>query len=171
MPWLIVTLPTGASFDANSGQFSWTPTFEQSGDYVIEFETTDGQSASTNETVLVKVENTDRAPTINSPGNQSVKEGESLSFKITATDPDKEDQGNLQFSADNLPAGAQFNPDGDFSWTPGADQQGSYDITFKVKDSGDMSDSATISVQVEDVIQTPPVPQEPETPEEGQGGK
>ena len=166
-----VTLPTGASFDENSGQFSWTPTFEQSGDYVIEFETTDGQSASTNETVLVKVENTDRAPTINSPGNQSVKEGEPLAFKITATDPDKEDQGNLQFSADNLPAGAQFNPDGDFSWTPGADQQGNYDITFKVKDSGDMSDSATISVQVEDVIQTPPAPKEPETPEEGQGGK
>lgn len=161
-----VTLPTGASFDANSGQFSWTPTFEQSGDYVVEFETTDGQSASTNETVLVKVENANRAPTIDSPGNQSVKEGETLTFKITATDPDKQDQGNLQFSADNLPAGAQFRPDGDFSWTPGIDQQGSYDITFSVKDSGDMSDSATITVQVEDVVTTP-APEKPETPEEG----
>ena len=160
-----VTLPTGASFNENSGQFTWTPTYDQSGDYVIEFQVTDGQGLSTNETVLAKVENTNRAPKINSPGNQSVKEGATLNFKLTASDPDKEDQGNLQFSGNNLPAGAQLRPDGEFSWTPGFDQQGSYDIAFTVKDSAGDSDSVTISVQVEDVVK---VPEQPERPQEGQ---
>lgn len=150
-----VTLPTGASFDAGSGQFSWTPTYDQSGRYVIEFEATDPKAASTTETVIVEVQNVNRAPEIDSPGNQSVKERETLSFRVTASDPDKEDQGNLQLSADNLPSGAQFRPNGEFTWTPGIDQQGSYDIAFTVKDSGDMSDSATISVQVEDVVKLP----------------
>ncbi|NIW78737.1 MAG: tandem-95 repeat protein [Calditrichae bacterium] len=150
-----ITLPRGASFNANSGQFTWTPDFNQSGDYVIEFEATDGQAASVTETILVDVENVNRTPEIDSPGNQSVREGETLSFRVTATDPDKEDAGNLQFSSDNLPKGAQFKPNGEFSWTPGVDQQGSYDITLTVTDSGDMSDSITISVQVEDVGGSP----------------
>lgn len=150
-----VTLPTGASFDAGSGQFSWTPTYEQSGRYVIEFEATDPKAASVTETVIAEVENVNRSPEIDSPGNKSVKERETLSFKVTASDPDMEDQGNLQLSADNLPSGAQFRPNGEFTWTPGIDQQGSYDITFTVKDTGGMSGTASISVQVEDVVTLP----------------
>jgi hypothetical protein len=157
------TLPVGASFNANSGQFSWTPTFDQGGKYAIEFEATDGQGASVNESVLVDVENENRAPKINSPGNQSVKEGQTLEFKVTAADPDKEDKENLKFSSANLPSGAQLKESGTFSWTPGGDQQGSYDITFTVKDSGDLSDSVTITVMVEDVAPVP-APQVPQGP-------
>jgi len=158
------TLPVGASFDANSGRFTWTPTFDQAGKYAIEFQVTDGQGASVTESVLVDVENENRAPKINSPGNQSVKEGHALQFEVTATDPDKEDQGNLRFSCGNLPSGAQLKESGSFSWTPGIDQQGNYDLTFTVKDAGGLSDSVTISVQVEDVIPAAE-PEEPDTTE------
>lgn len=166
------TLPVGASFDANSGAFSWTPTFDQAGKYAIEFQVTDGQGASVTESVLVDVENENRGPKIDSPGNQSVKEGQSLEFKVTATDPDKEDQGNLKFSSGNLPSGAQLKESGSFTWTPGTDQQGSYDVTFTVKDAADLSDSVTISVQVEDVVPIPaPEPEQPDTTEGGQEGQ
>lgn len=144
-----VKLPRGASFDANSGRFTWTPDFDQSGDYVVEFEVSDPQGASVNETMLITVENANRQPSIESPGDRTINAGETLTFQITAGDPDKEDAGNLEFSAENMPSGAQLSPDGRFSWTPRIDQPGSYEIGFTVKDREGSTDSVTITVQVE----------------------
>ena len=42
------SLPTGATFEqsGNNGNFSWTPTIQQSGDYSLSFQVSDGQSVS-----------------------------------------------------------------------------------------------------------------------------
>ena len=36
-------LPEGASFDAETGTFSWTPRYDQAGVYVVRFEVSDGE--------------------------------------------------------------------------------------------------------------------------------
>jgi C1A family cysteine protease len=45
-------LPTGASLDAGSGAFSWTPSFTQAGTYTIRFRVTDGIADDTQNVIL-----------------------------------------------------------------------------------------------------------------------
>ncbi len=83
-------------------------------------------------------------PVLSPIGNKSVSVGQSLSFTVTASDPD----GNpLTYSAANLPDGATFNAASRaFSWTPGT--AGTYGgIRFQVSD-GALSDSEDIAITV-----------------------
>ncbi|MDP8240489.1 MAG: Ig-like domain-containing protein, partial [Candidatus Hatepunaea meridiana] len=73
-----------------------------------------------------------------------------LAFTLEASDPDDD---GLEFSAENLPDGASLEG-ADFSWTPGFDQSGEYEVTFNVTD-GDLSDDETITITVNDVPREP----------------
>lgn len=147
-------LPEGASLNSATGEFRWTPTFEQGGTYSLRFRATDtaGETAATE--VAITIAGVNRPPLIEAPGSRSVKEGETLSFKVSASDPDKEDAGKLQIEARNLPQGAQFAAD-EFTWTPGANQQGSYSVEFIVKDPGGLTARASVSIEVIDVPEAP----------------
>ncbi|RMD92579.1 MAG: choice-of-anchor D domain-containing protein [Calditrichaeota bacterium] len=72
-------------------------------------------------------------PMIQPVPNQTVKEGELLSFELIATDPE---DSALVFSADDLPAGATLVDRGDgtalFSWTPPFGAAGVYSVKFTV---------------------------------------
>ncbi len=89
---------------------------------------------------------TSHQPTLNTIGPGTVRTGETLTFTVSATDPDGD---ALTYSASNLPQGASFNPTTrTFSWTPTDDQAGLYsDISFQVSD-GSLTDSQTISITV-----------------------
>lgn len=50
-------LPSGATFDANSRTFSWTPTYSQSGMYQITFTAQDDSGGSDSETITITVNN------------------------------------------------------------------------------------------------------------------
>ncbi|MCK5526664.1 MAG: tandem-95 repeat protein, partial [Candidatus Latescibacteria bacterium] len=80
-------------------------------------------------------------------------EGEDLHFTVCATDVDGDD---LTFSAGNLPEGASFDPTTQlFSWTPDFTQAGTYpDVHFEVTD-GNTTDSADITIIVNNVTPTP----------------
>ncbi len=149
-------LPEGATFDAATGIIQWTPTYNQAGDYTITYTVTDGSGAQTEGGVKIHIENVNRPPTLNVPGNQKGKVGESIQFSVTASDPDQEDQNQLNITASGLPSGASFT-NGTFSWTPGADQAGQYQITFRVQDPGGLSQEKSVSITVE-----APPPPEPE---------
>ena len=64
-------------------------------------------------------------------------------FSISARDPDGD---SIVYYASDMPLGATFAGD-TFSWKPGYNQAGSYDVTFVASDSvlGDM-ETITISV-------------------------
>lgn len=152
-------LPDGANLNASSGEFRWTPNYNQSGAYNVRFAVKDQAGETSTTQVSITVANADRAPQIQSPGNKSVKEGETLSFKVSANDPDKEDSGKLQIEAKNLPSGANFNSgSNEFTWRPDKNQQGSHNVEFVVKDPEGQSDKATITIEVVDV------PDEPQNP-------
>jgi hypothetical protein len=149
-------LPDGALLNASTGEFSWTPNFEQSGTYNLRFEVKDSQEEISSTEVVINIINANRSPQIQAPGSQSVKEGETLRFKVSASDPDHEDSGKLQIEANNLPDGASFNSgSNEFSWTPGKDQQGSYSVEFIVKDAAGQTDKASVSIEVVDVPEEP----------------
>ncbi|GAB4369839.1 MAG: hypothetical protein Kow0042_11750 [Calditrichia bacterium] len=157
---LVVTasgLPEGARVDDTNGNLSWKPSYEQSGEYTISYQVTDSYGASAEGTLTLKIENVNRAPNLNSVGNMTIKEGESVNFSLQAEDPDREDQGKLKFSANGLPAGADFDgSSGRFSWTPSEDQQGEYEIEFTVEDPQGLNDKITVKITVEDVPPPPP---------------
>ena len=101
-------LPAGASFDPQTCTFTWTPTYEQAGNYPdVEFTVSDDGSPMMLDTELITITvgDVNRAPVFDLVGSQTVDEGQPLTFTVNATDPD----GNSEvYSATGLPTGAQF---------------------------------------------------------------
>ena len=144
-------LPPGATFDATNRTFSWTPIFDQSGSYNATFSVSDG-SLVDSEAITITVNNVNRAPVLNLIDNKSINEGRTLTFQISATDPDN---APLTYSASGLPTGANFDPaTHTFAWTPTYDQAGSYNVTFTVSD-GSLTASETITITVNNVNRAP----------------
>ena len=141
------SLPTGAAFKA--GVFSWTPGYDQNGTYQVTIAASDG-ILSDSETITLTVNNTNRAPVLNSIGSKTVSEGQTLSFTTSATDPDGDAFALIAYS---LPTGAVFKA-GIFSWTPGYDQSGTYQVTIAASD-GILSDSETITLTVNNTNRAP----------------
>jgi DNA-binding beta-propeller fold protein YncE len=151
-------MPAGAGFDAVTRSFSWTPIYEQAGTYTVVFTVTDvgTPSLNTSEAVSITVGNVNRPPVLDPIGNKWVNEGETLTFTLTATDPDGND---LIFSANNLPAGANFNPIvRSFTWTPTLEQGGNYEnVEFSVMDNGNPAhvDVELITITVGNINRAP----------------
>ena len=102
----------------------------------------DGMAASAEATVQAHIGA--GAPVLDPIGHQIINPGDSLVFTVSATDPEGDD---LTYSASNLPAGAQFDPETRvFSWTPTAGQtEPVTGIRFQVSD-GVLTDSEEITI-------------------------
>ena len=125
-------LPAGATFNPNTRLFSWTPSFEQAGTHDNIVFTVSDANRSDSETIAIDVVNVNRAPVFTQIGNKVVEEADSISFDVSATDPDSDP---LTYSAPLVPQTAQFNPDNqEFSWVPGNDDVGTHLVRFQVSD-------------------------------------
>jgi VCBS repeat-containing protein len=115
-----------------------------------------GSDTSDEAVVAVNVTPVNDPPVLVNPGNKSVAEGQPLTFVLSATDPDGQ---NVTYSSESLPTGATLNATtGEFLWTPGAEQEGNYQVTFKAtEDNGpaSLSDEETINISVGDVNRPP----------------
>nr|WP_321497865.1 putative Ig domain-containing protein [uncultured Methanolobus sp.] len=142
-----IGLPQGASFSSSSGDFTWTPSYDDSGDHTVEF-IASANGLEDSETIIITVNNVDRAPVLNFIGDRSLSENEVLSFTISAIDPDGED---VTYRAEGVPVNATFNTaTRQFSWATGYDDSGSYDVTFTAS-SNALNDSETITIKVSNV--------------------
>ncbi|MDP8241095.1 MAG: Ig-like domain-containing protein [Candidatus Hatepunaea meridiana] len=146
-------LPEGA--ELNGADFSWTPFHNQAGSYDVTFIVTDDGAGNLTheETITITVVNVNRPPVLSGIGSQEVNENEELTFTLEATDPDDD---GFVFSAVNLPEGAELDST-DFSWTPGFNQAGGYDVTFIVTDDGEgeLTNDETITITVLNVNRAP----------------
>src|SRR5262249_9785472 len=97
-------LPRGASVDARTGQFQWTPDFAQLGDYAVTVGVTDG-NLSAEQSFTIHVAKTNRSPIMARPPAVLGQEGLRLSFQVAGGDPDGD---QIVFFADHLPVGATF---------------------------------------------------------------
>jgi PKD repeat protein len=95
-----------------------------------------------------KVSERGNQPPVLSPiGNQTAPLGQTLTFTVSATDPDS-DPVILTVTPLPLPAHAAFDgTTGEFSFRPDGGQVGSFDLTFIASD-GELTDSETITVTV-----------------------
>lgn len=140
-----VNLPQGASLNAVTGAFSWTPTYTQAGTYNLIFEVTDGTYTDSRQS-SIQVSNVNRAPILAAVGNANIAEDKTLNIALSASDPDADP---LTYSVNRLPQGATLNPNtGAFSWKPSFTQAGLYsDIQFTVSD-GSLTASRTMAINV-----------------------
>jgi VCBS repeat-containing protein len=148
--------PGGANIDPASGLFTWTPTEAQGpGRYDITVRVEDAAGLFDTESFAVRVNEVNQPPKLATLGPQSVNEGESLMFGLSATDPDLP-ANQLSYSATSLPEGAVLDPDtGLFTWTPTEAQgPGTYTVIFGVSD-GQFSDQRPVTITVNEVNEAP----------------
>lgn len=147
-------------FDPISYTFDWTTGYEDAGIYTITFFVSDGD-IEISEEVIIEVVNLNRLPVFVNLGDVSVNENQTLEFTLEATDADGQ---IVSFDAtsdqlDLYTAPAKFDQqNGIFSWTPGYDDSGTYEITF-IADDGEDTVSQSIILTVNHVNR-PPVIQE-----------
>lgn len=149
-------LPTGATFNAATGAFAWTPSYTQAGVYTVVFTANDGTENSNTLTVTITVNDVNRTPTIslNPAGPFTVAEGQLLKFDVVASDLDTDN--TLTLSASGVPSGATFVAStGKFSWTPLFNQAGSYTVLFTVKDNKNAMATVPATITVTNT-NTPP---------------
>jgi gliding motility-associated-like protein len=150
------TVPAGASIDASTGAFAWTPTEAQGpGSYTFRVVVSDG-TLTDEEEITVTVGEVNLAPVLASVGNQAVNEGATLSFTASAADADLPVNGLAYSLAGTVPAGATINAStGAFTWTP-AETQGPGSYTFRVVVSdGALTDEEEITVTINEVNLAP----------------
>jgi hypothetical protein len=151
----IEPMPEGAAFDGKTRLFTWTPTYEQSGVYIVDFIITDLGGLSDRDAATITINHVDRKPELVEIEAKSINENESIEFVVEGQDPDKEDQNAITFRAENLPEGAEFNaPTRTFSWIPSYNQSGSYLPLFIMK-AGQLSDSTRVALTVNHVNRPP----------------
>lgn len=154
LTYSLVGAPSGASIDATTGVFTWTPTEAQGPDtYLFSVRVSDGFN-STDASITLFVREKNVAPVLSAPSTVTAVRGLPIAFTASATDADLINGfGNsLTFSLVNGPFGASIDPDtGAFTWTPSEDLvPGSYAVSVRVGDDGvpSLHDTKTISVQV-----------------------
>lgn len=153
-------LPVGVTVDAATGDLSWAPEYDQSGDYQIEISVGDGRGGVARQEISIQVVEVNRPPVLTAIGAQTVKELGLLTFPTSAVDADGDTltyTAHLQ-GADGLPAGATYALASDvetFTWTPTQQQAGPYTIVFTVTDGRGGEDHEDVVVTVENVNRPP----------------
>jgi len=113
---------------------------------VIELTVLDNHTATSTDTMVILNSRINLLPPeMASIGDKRVYAGRTIQFQVEATDPEGF---NLEYSANNLPSGATFNPATQiFSWRPTLAQLGTHTVVFGV-DDGYFTDSEFVTIAV-----------------------
>lgn len=144
-------LPGGLAINASTGVISGTPTFTSAGAFTVTATVSDG-ALSQSRTFTWTITNTNRAPALTQPANQTGAEGISASLALAATDADGS---ALTFSATGLPGGLAINASsGLISGTPSFTSAGTATVTATVSD-GALSQSRTFTWTITEANRAP----------------
>ncbi len=151
-----VSGPSGISITAGAnGLFTMRLRPTASGNFKVTVTVKDNLDAQTVQEISLAVTGANIAPTVTVPGARTIGVGQTLSFNVTANDPDAGQ--TISLVATNMPQGATFTPaapvgtlTGTFSWTPAANQVGTYTVTFTATDNGTpaLSEAKTVTITV-----------------------
>ncbi|MBU1870249.1 MAG: PKD domain-containing protein [Candidatus Omnitrophica bacterium] len=135
-------LPSGASFNTNTLQFSWTPNYAQAGKYNPTFAVSDGE-LSDSETITITVTNVNQPPiAVITAAPRTGKAPLSVRFSSTGTsDPDGTIESfNWQFG--DGATSTEQNPEHIYS------SEGTYTASLTITDNDGANDSETVSITV-----------------------
>jgi len=161
LTYRLVGAPPGASIDASSGAFTWTPgEADGPGSYSFTVRVADNGSPvqATDETVSVTVREVNQSPVLAPIGDRTLNEGTALAAAASAVDPDLP-ANTLTYALEAGPQGMTVvAATGALSWTPTEAQgPGTYPVTVRVTDNGSPALTATtgFTVTVNEVNQAP----------------
>jgi Ca2+-binding RTX toxin-like protein len=154
----LIGAPAGAAIDPATGVFTWTPGEALApGAYPVTVRADDG-AVAVDLAMTVVVSEGNQSPVLAGvpTGTASVPEGAPYTFTATATDPDVPTQSLTLSAAEDLPAGAAFEPaTGVFAWTPDETQGGAtYSFIVRVTDGTQAVDQA-VTLAVGEVNEAP----------------
>jgi YD repeat-containing protein len=131
LAYKLLTAPTGAKIDAQTGHIRWVPT--QVGDYEFVVESSDGRGGIAKQTYQLSVkELPNQLPVITSTPPTVATANQSLRYQVVATDPDAN---QLTYVVNAAPAGLTLDrTSGLLSWKPTAEQIGQHSIAVRVLD-------------------------------------
>jgi PKD repeat protein len=152
----VENLPEGAYYD--HGLFLWTPDYTQGDEDPTVYEgftmiATDSNDLSSETMFTFNVFNTNRAPLLDEIGSHAINELETLTFTLSAVDPDGD---AVSYYAVDLPDGASLDQEtGLFAWTPSLAQDGIHEIVFGATDLVDeedrLADEELVTILVYDI--------------------
>jgi uncharacterized repeat protein (TIGR01451 family) len=157
--------PAGASINASTGAFTWTPTEAQGpGTFPVTVRVSDNGSpvpSSDFQTINITVDEVNLPPALAPIADRTTEVGQAVTLTATASDPDIP-AGDLTFSLEaGAPAGAAIDPvTGEFSFSPTAAQADqTFAITVRVVDDGapELSDTETFEITVQPQYAVSPV--------------
>ena len=177
LTYSLVDSPDGASIDQQTGRFSWTPTELDGSTHHILALVDDGAGGSdllavdivlASDRVETRSTSDNRPPNMNpiTPFFKRVNECDTLSFPVSATDPNGD---AMEFSLGEAPSGADLSPPSGFtttgsatvSWMTTADDANSGSLSYAehpfridVEDSHGLTDSARAWATVYQVLPT-----------------
>jgi hypothetical protein len=148
--------PTGATINATTGAFAWTPTYAQSGVYTIKVLASDSYQADTT-SATVTVKNVYRAPVFTAVfRTKTICADSTYSFQYKGNSPDGK---AVYFLIVKAPTGLSINANtGLMTWKPTQSQVGAQTIMIGLTDSTSTTvDTSNISVYT-GVIVVPGIP-------------
>jgi len=149
--------PDGAAIGVVSGIFEWTPNTTQIGSYEVRIKASDGKGGEDYEDVQITVQDANNPPVIEPIEPKTVKEGETLAFNVSATDPDGDP---ITYSLEPIrdkvyPADATLEEtNGAFEWTPSTGDTGVYYAKVKVSDDKGAEDAAALLITIDGTLAT-----------------
>lgn len=114
------------------------------GEFGVLFKDKIGKARFDNVGIVAVEKGANLPPVLYPVGNQTIPANSILTFDLKALDPEGSP---LTFSADDLPAGATLNGQGNFNWPTTTGDVREHEITFQVSDGTD-TDSEAVTITV-----------------------
>lgn len=150
LTYTVVAQPRNGTLSGVAPNLTYKPNLNFNGNDRLSFIASNGRVESNVAVVTILVRPINDPPILTVPGPQTIREGQTLNFAVSAADPDVGQR--LTFTATGLPDNAQFTvasaTSRQFRWTPDLTQAGSYTISFRVTDDGNPALSETKEVRI-----------------------
>ena len=145
----------GTATVTTGGSYTYTPTANYSGPDSFTYTVSDGQGGSNTYTVNLTVTAVNDTP-VATGGSSSTTEDTQATGTLSATDVDN---ASLSYAVVSRPANGSvvLGANGAYSYTPAANFNGSDSFTFKANDGSADSNTATVTITVAAVNDTPVV--------------
>jgi len=159
--------PVGMVIDSSTGVINWTPTNEQAeGTHDVIVKVTDSEQTEDTQTFTITVENVNDLPSIVSTAVSDATEEVLYTYDVESDDDDFRTVNPTEihtFSLDIAPVGMNIDElTGSISWTPTNEQsEGKHEITVKVTDISDVTDTQTFKITVENANDNPIIDSNP----------
>ncbi|MFO0905559.1 MAG: right-handed parallel beta-helix repeat-containing protein [Pirellulales bacterium] len=142
--------PVGATLDASTGRFQWTPgEADAPATYVVTVVVRDDgvPSMAATQVFTITANEVNDAPIVHPVADQTARDGAELTVAISAIDPEMD---ALAYSLDNAPDGAAIDSvTGLFRWTPSeAQSPGDFTVSVRVTDDGAPAQFTLVSFDI-----------------------